>query len=87
MSEKLEITQADLDLAGWFKRRMEGDWSHGHVEWLLASHRSGDSVALRERIKALEEALERIETVDMGGGFLGAEACRKLASDALKGGA
>lgn len=29
------------------------------------------------------EALRRIATVDMGGGFLGAQACRKVANEAL----
>lgn len=29
------------------------------------------------------EALERIATVDMGGGFLGAQACREVAREAL----
>ena len=32
----------------------------------------------------LREALERIATVDMGGGFLGALACQKVARAALK---
>lgn len=32
----------------------------------------------------LREALERIATVDMGGGFLGAIACQKVARAALK---
>ena len=31
----------------------------------------------------LRKALERIATVDMGGGFLGAMACRQVASEAL----
>lgn len=40
--------------------------------------------AFAEREARLVVALERIATVDMGGGFLGAQACRKVASDALK---
>jgi hypothetical protein len=34
-------------------------------------------------IRKMQAALERIATVDMGGGFLGAQACRKVAADAL----
>ncbi len=39
--------------------------------------------ALQARIIKLEGALERIATVDMGGGFLGAQACREVARAAL----
>lgn len=38
--------------------------------------------ALRERERAVE-VLRRIATVDMGGGFLGALACRKVARTTL----
>lgn len=46
--------------------------------------------AICSDLQIMGEALERIATVDMGGGFLGAQACRKVAQDALakaKGGA
>ncbi len=36
-------------------------------------------------VDRLVEALERIATVDMGGGFLGALACRQVAQEALDG--
>lgn len=38
---------------------------------------------LRAEVEALREALVRIATVDMGGGFLGAQACRQVANQAL----
>lgn len=34
-------------------------------------------------LRVAVEALERIATVDMGGGFLGAQACRQVAAQAL----
>lgn len=40
--------------------------------------------AFAEREARLVGALEQIATVDMGGGFLGAQACRKVALAALK---
>ncbi len=38
---------------------------------------------LRRQLDEAMEALNRIATVDMGGGFLGADACRKVAKQAL----
>lgn len=38
---------------------------------------------LRAKVTALREGLERIATVDMGGGFLSAQACRTVARRAL----
>ena len=49
----------------------------GWVENPLYTHPAPD--ALRVAV----EALERIATVDMGGGFLGAQACRQVATKAL----
>lgn len=36
-----------------------------------------------DALRVAVEALERIATVDMGGGFLGAQACRQVATKAL----
>lgn len=38
----------------------------------------------KARIIALQQALERIATVDHGGGFLGAQACRKIAAAVVR---
>lgn len=49
-------------------------------------HDGAFAADLRQLIAAYRErgeALARIATVDMGGGFLGAEACRKVARAAL----
>lgn len=48
-------------------------------------HRNPDGPEAADRIRTYREALERIAEVDMGGGFLGAKACREIARQALKG--
>lgn len=42
-----------------------------------------DPEAYMKAARGMREALGRIATVDMGGGFLGAQACRQVASEAI----
>lgn len=52
-----------------------------YANWIAAT--DAENQRLRAEVEALREALRRIATVDMGGGFLGAQACRQVAHQAL----
>jgi len=68
--------QATLELLN----NILGEWrSHGIIHACIMLE-----AAFAEREARLVGALEQIATVDMGGGFLGAQACRKVALAALK---
>lgn len=70
-------------------------WHLAHRAYVLDAKSRGHGVGVKhaatliqaafaEREARLVGALEQIATVDMGGGFLGAQACRKVALAALK---
>ena len=66
--------------------RCEGDyfpWDFRDELPASLADRGGTSAAHSDVIGRLVGALEKIATVDMGGGFLGAQACRKVAAQAL----
>lgn len=50
----------------------------------IIAAKDAEIAALQAHADALAGALEQIATVDMGGGFLGAQACRKVAHQALR---
>ena len=60
------------------------DAAHHVMQWLQDAGLQIVPAAFAEREARLVGALEQIATVDMGGGFLGAQACRKVALAALK---